>query len=206
MIIVSRTYSACRRALRDSSGMTLMLDDASSQSEAESNVTAKNQQTPGNRILAAASRLKRRKGKVTGSLIAISSAAIVSVYTVGRANSSAAYDRITGADAPSAAVAAPPTSGQSTEIANVTYRDGTYTGSGDSRHGGMQVTVVIKDGKITSADVTSCATRYPCSDINPLIRSAVSKQRVPTNHVSGATDSSKAYNQALTNALQQAKA
>ena len=49
----------------------------------------------------------------------------------------------------------------------------------------MQVKVVIKDGKITSANVTSCGTRYPCSDVNPLIKAAISKQSVPTSHVSG---------------------
>ena len=86
------------------------------------------------------------------------------------------------------------------------YRDGTYTGTGNSRHGGMQVTVVIKGGKITSANVTSCGTRYPCSDVDPLIGAAISRQSVPVNHVSGSTDSSQAYRQALTSALKQAKA
>src|SRR5689334_10601983 len=148
--------------------------------EAESDVTSKNQRTQGNRILGAASPFKRRKGKVAGSLIAISSAAIVSIYTLGRANSSAAYEQITGGA--STAASAPSASGQATP----TYKDGTYKGTGNSRHSGMEVTVVIKDGKITSANVTSCGTRYPCSDINALVRAAVSKQSVPTNHVSGA--------------------
>ena len=169
------------------------------------------------------SALRARKGKLAGSIIAISSAAIVSIYTLGRANTSAAYDQVT-ADAPTAAAVAAPsaqaaagvraapsvppstTNGQSTPSPATTYKDGSYTGKGNSRHGGMQVKVVIKDGKITSANVTSCSTRYPCSDINPLIRAAVSKQSVPANHVSGASDSSKAYKQALTSALAQAKA
>lgn len=86
------------------------------------------------------------------------------------------------------------------------YKDGSYTGSGNSRHGGMEVKVVIKEGKITSANVTSCGTRYPCSDVDQLISAAVSKQSVPANHVSGASDSSQAYKQALTSALKQAKA
>ena len=118
-----------------------------------------------------------RKGKVAGSLIAISSAAIISIYTVGRANSSTAYDRSTGSEAPAATVSATTGSAQPTSGASSTaYRDGTYTGRGTSRHGGMEVTLVVKDGKIASANVTSCGTRYPCSDINPLIRAAVSKQ------------------------------
>jgi uncharacterized protein with FMN-binding domain len=171
-----------------------------------------------------ASTFKARKGKLAGSIVAMSSAAIISIYTLGRANTSAAYDQLT-ADAPTAAaVAAPsvqaapgvraaPTVAPSTTPAQsassptaAIYKDGSYTGNGNSRHGGMEVTVVIKDGKIISANVTSCGTRYPCSDINPLIRAAVSKQSVPANHVSGATDSSKAYTQALAGALKQAKA
>jgi uncharacterized protein with FMN-binding domain len=168
---------------------------------------------------------RTRKGKLSGSLIAMSSAAIVAMYALGRVNTSAAFDQLTG-DAPTAVAAASvtpsapaavgvrpaptvapsTTRSQSTPTATTTYKDGSYTGDGNSRHGGMQVTVVIKDGKIASANVTSCGTRYPCSDINPLVRAAVSNQSVPANHVSGATDSSGAYKQALTNALKQAKA
>jgi uncharacterized protein with FMN-binding domain len=65
---------------------------------------------------------------------------------------------------------------------------------------------VIKNGRITSANVVSCHTRYSCSDVDLLVSEAVSMQSVPVHHVSGATDSSKAYNQALANALDQATA
>jgi uncharacterized protein with FMN-binding domain len=169
------------------------------------------------------SAFRARKGKLSGSIIAISSAAIVAVYTLGRSNTSAVSDQLM-VDAPTAAasaVSSAPVAGavraaptvtpsanrsQPTPTPAESYKDGTYTGSGNSRHGGMQVKVVIKDGKMTSANVSSCSTRYPCSDINPLIGLAVSKQSVPANHVSGATDSSQAYRQALTSALKQAKA
>lgn len=169
---------------------------------------------------------RARKAKLSGSIIAISSAAIVSIYTLGRANTSAAFDQLT-VDAPTVAatlvvpttqaagsVRGAPTVAPSANRAQptaaptltATYKDGTYTGSGNSRHGGMQVSVVIKDGKISSANVTSCSTRYPCSDINPLIRAVVSQQTAPVNHISGATDSSQAYKQAVNSALKQAKA
>lgn len=168
---------------------------------------------------------RARKGKLRGGIIAISSAAIISIYTLGHANTSAMSDQLS-ADAPIAVatsiapsakavsgvravprVAASTNGSQSTRsAAAATYKDGSYTGSGTSRHGGMNVTAVIKDGKITSANVTACSTRYPCSDVNQLIRAAVSQQSVPVNHVSGATDSSKAYKQALTGALTSAKA
>lgn len=154
-----------------------------------------------------------RKGKLSGGIIALSSAAIVAIYSLGRANTSAGSEQAfvdaptaqAGASVRSGSTPAPaPTQVPATQAA--AYKDGSYVGNGNSRHGGMQVTVVIKDGKIASANVTSCGTRYPCSDVNSLARAAVSKQTVPTNHVSGSTDSSQAYEQALTNALKQAKA
>lgn len=167
---------------------------------------------------------RARKGKLSSGIIAISSAAIVSIYALGRANTTAVSDQfaVDGQTA-SATVAVPTTQAvgdvrggptaapppnrpSSSPTTSATYKDGSYTGSGNSRHGGMQVTVVIKDGKITSANVTSCGTRYPCSDVNSLVRAAVSQQSIPANHVSGATDSSQAYKQALTGALKQAKA
>jgi uncharacterized protein with FMN-binding domain len=70
----------------------------------------------------------------------------------------------------------------------------------------MQVTVVVSGGKITSAAITSCQTRYPCSDVDSLVKAVVSQQTVPANHVSGATDSSTAYKQAVNAALAQARA
>jgi uncharacterized protein with FMN-binding domain len=84
------------------------------------------------------------------------------------------------------------------------YRDGTYTGSGNSRHGGMAVTVVVAGGKITSAEITNCQTRYPCSKVGALPGQVVARQTAQVNYVSGATDSSTAYRQAVANALAQA--
>ena len=84
------------------------------------------------------------------------------------------------------------------------YRDGTYVGQGFSRHGGIEATVVITGGKIVSADITDCSTRYPCSDPEPLIPEVVARQAAPMHHISGATDSSKAYHDAVVKALAQA--
>jgi len=84
------------------------------------------------------------------------------------------------------------------------YRDGTFTGSGTSRHGDIEATVVIQAGRIVSARVTNCQTRYPCEYVNPLVSEVLSKQSPPTDHVSGASDSSRAYKQAVSNALAQA--
>ena len=84
------------------------------------------------------------------------------------------------------------------------YRDGTYAGSGNSRHGGVTVRLVVSGGKITSAAITSCQTRYPCSQISSLQGQVLSRQSAKIDHVSGATDSSNAYRQAVTAALAQA--
>lgn len=167
---------------------------------------------------------KARKGKLAGTLIAAGAAAVVSVYSIGYLNTEADAGTFVSASAPAATATAAP---QQQQVPSITrqrsgvptptpaaksgssqaagYADGTYTGSGTSRHGGMRVTVVISGGKIISAAVTSCQTRYPCSDVLPLVNAVVSQQAVPVNHVSGATDSSTAYKQAVSAALSQAR-
>jgi uncharacterized protein with FMN-binding domain len=212
---------------------------------------------------------KKGRRKLSGTLLALSAAAIASVYTVGYVSTESSLDKLTNdagvasasanLDSPSAVspsataapsatsrpatsvpslgsagrtpgqVTAPPASSAGanapttppatatpspapsataspTQTAVSGYRDGTYTGTGSSRHGGMQVTVVIKNGKIVSAAVSQCGTRYPCSDVDSLVRSVVNQQAAPVNHVSGATDSSRAYTTAVKAALSQAKA
>ena len=101
------------------------------------------------------------------------------------------------AKAPAAATSVPPTT--------LLYKDGTYSGTGTSRHGNISASVVVQGGKIISAAITQCGTRYPCSDIAALPGQVVSRQSAPVNSVSGATDSSQAYRGAIQNALAKAK-
>lgn len=106
-------------------------------------------------------------------------------------------------------VAPPPaptsTPGNSTQTQPASgYRDGTYVGVGSSRHGSIQAKVVINGGRIVSAAITGCATRYPCSVVSALPGEVVARQGAPADYVSGATDSSRAYTQAIANALNQA--
>jgi len=82
-----------------------------------------------------------------------------------------------------------------------TFRDGTYVGQGFSRHGGIEATVIVAGGKIVSADITNCSTRYPCSDVDPLPPEVITRQAAPIHHISGATDSSIAYRDAVIKAL-----
>ena len=84
------------------------------------------------------------------------------------------------------------------------YRDGTYVAMGYSRHGDIQATVVIKSGKIVSADITQCLTRYPCSMVSSLPGQVITNQAPPVDLVSGATYSSMAYQEAVSSALSKA--
>ncbi len=85
------------------------------------------------------------------------------------------------------------------------YTDGTFTGTGTSRHGNIEVSVVIQGGKITSAQITSCQTRYPCSKVAALPGQVVTRQSASVSYVSGSTDSSKAFAGAVAAALAKAK-
>jgi len=85
------------------------------------------------------------------------------------------------------------------------YRDGSYTGWGSSRHGDIQATVVITDGRIASAEITRCLTRYSCSWIAHLPGQVVSRQSADVDYVSGATQSTDAFYYAVVDALSKAK-
>jgi uncharacterized protein with FMN-binding domain len=84
------------------------------------------------------------------------------------------------------------------------WRDGTYTGLGDSPHGDIEARVVIKDGRIVEAGIATCDTRYPCSVIDPLIHQPVERQSPAVDYMSHATESSDAYYYALVAALENA--
>jgi uncharacterized protein with FMN-binding domain len=186
--------------------------------------------------------------KIANSLVALGSAAIISVYGLGYVRTDAAQ-ALYNVDAPSVAIAtAAPTAtatpssavavsqsplfsptvtavpstattaaatsaAQSPATATTTgsgataalYKDGTYTGTGTSRHGSIAASVVVQGGKIISAAITQCGTRYPCSDIAALPGEVVARQSAVVDLVSGATDSSQAYRGAIQNALAKAK-
>ena len=193
---------------------------------------------------------KRPGKKITGGLVALSSAAIVTVYAAGYtqtrsaaaqfdsptattnilpkgriatvaaatvtstpfqrisitpaaitlAPTTAPLPRITPTPASIAIPTATPASASAATAAG-TYRDGSYVGLGRSRHGNIEVTVVVQGGKIASAKVSQCLTRYPCSMISALPGEVVAQQSANVDVVSGATDSSTAFREAVTNAL-----
>ena len=85
------------------------------------------------------------------------------------------------------------------------YKDGTYTGWGTSRHGDIQASVVIEGGRIASASISQCFTRYPCSWIAALPPQVAQRQSPEVDYVSGATQSTNAFYYAVVEALSKAK-
>jgi uncharacterized protein with FMN-binding domain len=85
------------------------------------------------------------------------------------------------------------------------YKDGTYTGWGSCRHGDIQASVTIEGGRIISAAIATCYTRYPCTWIDHAPGQVVSRQSINVDYVSGATQSVNAFKDAIAEALSKAK-
>ena len=85
------------------------------------------------------------------------------------------------------------------------WKDGTYTGWGYSRHGNIEASVVIEGGRIASAIISQCRTRYSCSVIDLLPPQVAQRQSPDVDYVSGATQSADAFYGAVVAALGKAK-
>jgi uncharacterized protein with FMN-binding domain len=85
------------------------------------------------------------------------------------------------------------------------WKDGTYTGWGYSRHGNIEAAVVIEGGRIASATISQCRTRYSCSVIDKLPPQVAQRQSPDVDYVSGATQSADAFYGAVVEALSKAK-
>ena len=90
-------------------------------------------------------------------------------------------------------------------VARGQYKDGTYTGWGYCRHGDLQASVTIEAGRIVSSKVVQCLTRYSCNWIEPLYPQVVRRQSAEVDYISGASESSDAFYDAVTEALKKAK-
>jgi uncharacterized protein with FMN-binding domain len=86
-----------------------------------------------------------------------------------------------------------------------TWKDGTYYGWGSSRHGDIQAAVTIESGRILSATIAQCLTRYSCSVISRLPPEVPQRQSPEVDYVSGATQSANAFYYAVVEALSKAK-
>jgi uncharacterized protein with FMN-binding domain len=98
-----------------------------------------------------------------------------------------------------------PAAAPAPDPAKPAYKDGTFYGWGTSRHGDIQAAVVIESGRIAVARVERCLTRYSCSWITPIPPRILTKQGTTYDYVSGATESSDAFQDAVAEALSQAK-
>ena len=76
---------------------------------------------------------------------------------------------------------------------------------GNCRHGDIQAKVVVTDGRISSATINQCLTRYSCSWIDALPPQVVARQSPNVDYVSGATQSTDAFYWAVVDALLKAK-
>ncbi len=87
-----------------------------------------------------------------------------------------------------------------------TWKDGTYTGSGKGFGGTISVKVTVKDGKISSIDVTSASgeTASYFSKAKGIIPKMISGQTTNVDVASGATYSSNGIIKAVRNALSKA--
>ncbi len=110
------------------------------------------------------------------------------------------------APSPSQPVAplAPPTSGGAAATA-ATYKDGTYSGTGQSRRGGVEVSVTVQGGRVASVKITRSSLQYPLSYISGLPGQVVARQGAQVDVVSGATYSTMAFRTAVQQALAQAQ-
>jgi len=85
------------------------------------------------------------------------------------------------------------------------YKDGTYKGWGTCRHGDIEAQVVIEGGRIASASISQCLTRYSCDVIGRLPPQVVQRQSAEVDYVTGATQSANAFYYAVLGALGKAK-
>jgi uncharacterized protein with FMN-binding domain len=85
------------------------------------------------------------------------------------------------------------------------WKDGTYTGWGFSPHGNIEAAVRIEGGRIVSAIISQCRTRYSCGVIELLPGQVVTRQSPDVDYVSGATQSADAFYEAVAAALQKAR-
>jgi uncharacterized protein with FMN-binding domain len=95
------------------------------------------------------------------------------------------------------AVAAPP--------APKALKDGRYNGWGFSRHGNIEAAVTIEGGRIASAVISQCRTRYSCAVIDNLPPEVAQRQSPDVDYVSGATQSADAFYEAVVAALDKAR-
>jgi uncharacterized protein with FMN-binding domain len=87
------------------------------------------------------------------------------------------------------------------------YKDGTYTGIGETRIGAVQVAITLKKDKMVNVQITGHTTHYRISYIDPILPKELMKtQNInKIDVVSGATLSTEDFYYAVVDALNQAQ-
>lgn len=96
---------------------------------------------------------------------------------------------------------------QKSHIIKQKYKDGTFSGIGQTQIGAVEVAVTLKKDKITRVAITASSTHYPIDYINPVLPTEL-LQRQDINKidiVSGATLSTEDFYYAVVYALQKAE-
>jgi uncharacterized protein with FMN-binding domain len=144
---------------------------------------------------ASSSKARRSRAKRSRhNLVALGSAAVLAVYAAGYLRTAAAAHRL--------AAATPSTAPKDTILK---YKDGRYFGQGSCRHGDLQAAIVIKNGRIVAAAISECHTRYSKNVIRTLPDQVVARQSPEVDYISGATESSEAFSDALHEAFKKAE-
>jgi uncharacterized protein with FMN-binding domain len=162
---------------------------------------------------------KQTVKKLVASVVIVGSFVVYSLIH-GRSNPAAALALVPhtatatfpATDTPAATAPAGATAATSpTATPGALYKDGTYTGSvADAQWGYVQVQAIIQGGKITDVKwleypADRSTSRYINSIADPQLTSeAIQAQSAQVDLITGATDSSYAFIQSLTDALSQA--
>ncbi|MEC0968630.1 FMN-binding protein [Bacillus altitudinis] len=152
--------------------------------------------------------------KINKKMISLCTAAISSLYITGYATThhaqavqTAQSNTQTDASSNHTSLTSDTTATQTEDTTSETeLKDGTFSGTGSNEIGSISVSVTIKQGNITSVEITSDNTRYGQSSISSLPNEVVIRQSADVDTVSGATLSTKDFETAVAQALEQAKA
>src|SRR5579871_804757 len=117
--------------------------------------------------------------KMPRQLVALSTSAIAAIYFAGfvatRSADAGIASTASAYSVPTNASASASNTGSSSAPAVTAYRDGTYSGSGTSRRGGVSVAVTVAGGRITNVSISRVTTEYPSSRISALPAQVVAR-------------------------------
>ena len=148
--------------------------------------------------------------KMKPELLALSAGVILSIYGAGYLHTQAAASlgapirQISASATVPAGGSGSSTGGAVVQTQSSALRDGTYSGTGSNFLGDVSVAVTVASGRISQVQITACNMHYPEYWIDGLPAEVLAAQSTNIDFVSGATASSQAFTDAVTQALSQA--